>query len=63
MKILIFGTGVIGSATGWQLQKRNDITHFVRSDKISDFKLNGIEITCCDLRKRKNRSIYLAFPL
>jgi ketopantoate reductase len=56
MKILIFGTGVIGSTTGWQLQKRNDISHFVRSDKIDDFKLNGIEITCCDLRKRKNRT-------
>jgi ketopantoate reductase len=56
MKILIFGTGVIGSTTGWQLQKRNNITHFVRSDKIDDFKLNGIEITCCDLRKRKNRT-------
>jgi ketopantoate reductase len=54
MKILIFGTGVIGSTTGWQLQKRNDITHFVRSDKMNSFKLNGIEITCCDLRK-KNR--------
>jgi ketopantoate reductase len=56
MKILIFGTGVIGSTTGWQLQKRNDITHFVRSDKIDYFKHNGIEITCCDLRKRKNRT-------
>jgi ketopantoate reductase len=56
MKILIFGTGVIGSTTGWQLQKRNDITHFVRSDKIRDFKLNGIDITCCDLRKKKNRT-------
>lgn len=54
MKLLIFGTGVIGSTTGWQLQKRNDITHFVRSDKIDDLKLNGIEITCCDLRKTKN---------
>ncbi len=54
MKILIFGTGVIGSITGWQLQNRNDITHFVRRDKIGDFKLKGIEITCCDLRKRKN---------
>ena len=55
-RILIFGTGVIGSTTGWQLQKRNDITHFVRSDKISYLKRNGIDITCCDLRKWKNRT-------
>lgn len=41
MKILIFGTGVIGSTTGWQLQERNDITHFVRSDKINYLNLTG----------------------
>ena len=56
MRILIFGTGVIGSATGWQLQKRNYITHFVRSDKLNNLELNGIDITCCDLRKWKNRT-------
>lgn len=61
MKILIFGTGVIGSTTGWQLQKRNDITHFVRSIKINDFKQNGIMITCCDLRKRKNRTSTVSY--
>jgi ketopantoate reductase len=55
MKILIFGTGVIGSTTGWQLQKRNEITHFVRSDKIRDFKQTGIDITCYDLRAGNNK--------
>jgi len=55
MKILVFGTGVIGSITGWQLQRRNDVTHFVRNDKLNDYNLYGIDITACDLRKRKNK--------
>ena len=55
MRILVFGTGVIGSVIGWQLQKRNDVTHFVRSDKLKDYSHNGININVCDLRKRKNK--------
>jgi ketopantoate reductase len=54
VKILIFGTGVIGSTTGWQLQNNNEITHYVRSDKISKLELEGLLIKCTDLRNRKN---------
>lgn len=57
MKILIFGTGVIGSTIGWQLQERNIITHYVRSDKISKFKSDGINIHCTDLRLNTNNII------
>ena len=64
MKILIFGAGVIGSIVGWQLQGRNDVTHFVKSDKLSDYNEHGICIDVCDLRKNDSKiSSHLYQPI
>lgn len=52
MKILIIGTGVIGSTYGWQLSESgNQITHFVRSGQKENLKKNGLLIRCLDTRK------------
>jgi ketopantoate reductase len=53
MKILTIGVGVIGTTYSWQLQKAGfDITHFVRGNKIDEYKDQGIKMRCLDLRKR-----------
>jgi ketopantoate reductase len=52
MKILTIGVGVMGTTYSWQLQKAGfDITHFVRGNKIGEYKEQGINIRCLDLRK------------
>ncbi|GAA0742768.1 ketopantoate reductase family protein [Clostridium oceanicum] len=52
MKILIIGTGVIGSVYGWQLfESGNDITHFVRKGKKEIIEKQGISIRCLDKRR------------
>ncbi len=52
MKILTIGVGVIGTTYSWQLQKVGyDLTHFVRGNKIDEYKDRGIKIHCLDLRK------------
>jgi 2-dehydropantoate 2-reductase len=52
MKILTVGVGVIGTTYSWQLQKVGyDLTHFVRGNKIDEYKEQGIKIRCLDLRK------------
>ncbi|MFD3157329.1 ketopantoate reductase family protein [Haloimpatiens sp. FM7330] len=51
MKILIIGTGVIGSVYGWQLfESGNDVTHFVRKGKKQMIEKQGIHIRCLDMR-------------
>lgn len=51
-KILTIGVGVIGTTYSWQLQKPGfDITHFVRGNKIGEYKEQGIKIHCLDLRE------------
>lgn len=52
MKILTIGAGVIGVTYSWQLQKAGyDLTHLVRKHKIDQYKAQGIQIRCLDLRK------------
>lgn len=53
VKILIIGTGVIGSTYGWQLSESgNQITHFVRSGQKENLENNGLLIRCLDARKQ-----------
>lgn len=52
MKILIIGVGVIGVTYAWQLQKAGySLTHLVRKHKLQQYKSQGIQIRCLDLRK------------
>jgi len=52
MKILTIGAGVIGVTYSWQLQKAGyDLAHLVRKYKIDQYKVQGIQIRCLDLRK------------
>jgi ketopantoate reductase len=52
MKILTIGAGVIGVTCSWQLQKPGyDLTHLVRKHKIDQYKAQGIQMRCLDLRK------------
>lgn len=52
MKILTIGVGVIGVTYAWQLQKAGyNLTHLVRKHKLEQYKAQGIQIRCLDLRK------------
>jgi 2-dehydropantoate 2-reductase len=51
MKILIVGTGVIGSIYGWQLAEAGHaVTHYVRAGQKSALEERGIPIRCLDAR-------------
>jgi ketopantoate reductase len=51
MKILVVGTGVIGTIYGWALNEAGvDITHLVRTHK-PDISQNGVNIDILDERK------------
>lgn len=51
MKILVFGTGVIGTIYGYVLARAgNDVTHYVRPSKQRDFA-EGIELRLLDGRR------------
>jgi 2-dehydropantoate 2-reductase len=62
MKVLIVGTGVIGTIYGWALQMRGvDVTHWVRKPK-RELEKNGAKMDVLDERKgfiRKNETVYL----
>lgn len=54
MKILITGTGVIGTIYSWQLScAGHETTHLVRAGKKRFFEEHGIAMRCLDLRRRK----------
>ncbi len=54
MKILITGTGVIGTIYSWQLScAGNETTHLVRAGKKQFFEEHGIALRCLDLRRRR----------
>jgi 2-dehydropantoate 2-reductase len=56
VKILIIGTGVIGSIYGWQLsQIGHDIIHLVREGKKRAIDEQGLPIRCLDLRSAKDK--------
>ena len=53
MKILIFGTGVIGAIYGYILSRAgNDVTHYVRPGKAASLQ-NGIEMRLLDGRSKR----------
>lgn len=57
MKILIFGSGVIGSIYGYILKEAGfDITHYVRSNTLREIE-KGISLNLLDTRKRKKSNI------
>ena len=60
MKILIYGTGVIGCTYGWQLAKAgHDMTVLVRQGKKSRIEKDGIDIFCSDFRGKQKQSLSL----
>jgi len=62
MKILVIGAGVIGATYSWFLHLAgNDLTHYVRKEKLDYYKTNSIKINCWDKRrlfKRTVRTVY-----
>ncbi len=62
MKFLVIGAGVIGTTYSWFLsQSNNDMTHYVRKEKLNDYKTNGIKMNCWDQRhffKRIINTVY-----
>jgi 2-dehydropantoate 2-reductase len=57
MKVLIVGTGVIGTIYGWALSNAgHKVVHYVRSGRSKNFK-NGIEIDMLDNRRRHKKRI------
>lgn len=55
MKILIIGTGIIGSVYGWQLSLIGHHTvHLVRQGKKEQIDQQGLPICCLDLRDGKD---------
>ena len=58
MKILVVGSGVIGTTYGWQLSIRgNEMTHFIRGVSAEAIEKNGIPIRCLDLRGFREKEI------
>jgi 2-dehydropantoate 2-reductase len=54
MKILIYGTGIVGCTYGWQLLKAGcDITVLARPHKKELIEQEGIQINCSDFRNGK----------
>ncbi len=55
MNILVFGAGVIGSSFAWQLQETgNNVTLFVKKQRMVRLEHSGIPITYTDTREGKN---------
>lgn len=53
MRVLVVGTGIIGTIFGWALQDGgHEVVHFVRKGKSNQFK-NGIQLDILDNRKHK----------
>jgi 2-dehydropantoate 2-reductase len=62
MKILVIGAGVIGVTYAWQLSlSGNEVTLFVRPEKVNQLRENGIHITCLDTRGMKERETKTVF--
>jgi 2-dehydropantoate 2-reductase len=56
MKILVIGTGVIGTTYAWQLSQTGcEITHLVRRGQKERLDREGIHIECMDMRKGKGQ--------
>lgn len=62
MKILVIGAGVIGVTYAWQLSLcGNEVSFYVRSEKVNPIRENGISITCLDTRRLKDRAVKTVF--
>jgi ketopantoate reductase len=58
MKILVFGAGVIGISYAWQLSEAGyDVSLLVRKHKLVRYSHSGVNISCTDLRKKKNQFV------
>lgn len=54
MKILIVGTGVIGTIYGKVLSEKHEVLHFVREEKLSNLNNKKITFDIIDERKEEN---------
>lgn len=62
MKILVFGAGVIGTTYAWQLSEAGyDVTLLVRKHKLVRYSHSGVNISCTDLRKKKEQYVKTVF--
>lgn len=62
MKILVFGAGVIGTSYAWQLSEAGyDVSLLVRKHKLVRYSHSGVNISCTDLRKKKNQFVKTVF--
>ncbi|MFT4070843.1 MAG: 2-dehydropantoate 2-reductase N-terminal domain-containing protein [Dysgonamonadaceae bacterium] len=62
MKILIYGSGIIGSTYGWQLSKAgHEITVLVRPEKRKQVMETGISIHCTDFREGQRKIENIVF--
>lgn len=53
MKILIVGTGVIGTLYAQALSNKNEVIHFVRKNKLNDVNNKTIPFDIIDERESK----------
>ena len=61
MKIMIVGTGVIGTIYGWALaESGNEVVHYVRKGKKDHFR-DGIKITMLDERKGRPKDSHFTY--
>jgi 2-dehydropantoate 2-reductase len=61
MKILVLGTGVIGTTYAWQLSQAGaDVTLWVRPERKQEIEQDGLSLDCIDLRRgrRVHHTIY-----
>lgn len=62
MKILVFGSGVIGTTYAWQLQEAGfDVTLFVRKLRMVRYSHSGVGITYTDMRGAKTEAGHTVF--
>lgn len=54
MRILIVGTGVIGSIYGWALSKKHEVYHYVREEKLSQLNHYVRNVDMIDERRNEN---------
>lgn len=54
MRLLVIGTGVIGTTYAWQLMQAGcEVTHYVRKGRKEMFDREGMKIECLDMRRSK----------
>jgi len=62
MKILIFGSGIVGSTYGWQLSESgHSVSVLVKKEKKQQIEENGIAIHCTDFRGEQKQVKQVVF--